>query len=1042
MEMTKTNCNKYFSGLLLLVTIGAAPTVFSDESVFTNNNAITNKLLSVESFINNGKFYINLDDGIEYNFFNLKKFVNSGHFEFNQDLIVQDTIPAAGGAITPEVAPLDLFENKVGGQIVADREETDFGYVAISAREIKNQGTIVATNSNSIILKGENIDLSRGVLNIRTGNDFEAGLNSVGEPRFMGNVGSYLEKRQGGSVSTQWGLQDVYWGNGTVSVAGGSGAYASGTDLGVEVVSPGFIARELVTPKNLIYNNYHLYEEPMRIKYPLDYFGAYYDWGIVGAAGFSRRIDRQGTVFKPHVNFSRAFFGSGDNPEEHWYAQGIFVYNRNDSVTVTPRVVMNDGVYGGFYGPLDSTVLEIKTSVTNRIEEINETSTVYVLSELGNVYRAATLLTNVQQTVARVTRIPSTLVLSRNVNGEFDSGLTVNSSIGSYPFNGVFGLGFNETVSVNWTTYGFQFTNVLSRSDFTTETTVDIADNKGLIGQEIQQTQPGSVVIEAHDLNLEAVKIRAEGNLKIKADNLISSKNAILDCQNISLDIGSTDGLLVIEDLVEDEVYRFGGHLELYEAAWDETWREIRYNEAGEEEEVTIPYHYKTLYVDMDSSMTNQVLVQSLRLRGDDVIIRDKIRLAGELLLRSSSITFDDDFEVIKDPNKMFKWDDSVAPGVISITNNAAFTVPGDVIMGSPETPYDIFTNTGTNITENLTIHSKNFNNLGGMRVNGSMDLASKYINSSDSVMDVRDNVRISGDSFKLRNSTNMVGGLLSVNLSNLLVDGGNSSTNWFFVGNGILSEGESNSGKLLNSQFFMKADSYKSVPFLWNSSEDKGPVHEGFVDNRAIGLLSLTNAYLGVFDFHKTSQSEKAVYIDKLIFEGLTEEALLTNKLDQLKIKDGMTVYFAASNLPEEKLDGMREGRLRWVKDFAGHYSSMPVYLPGSGQSVMVNRAHRRSRIFDTDGDGVANGFDPTPFGDGLPRLSVEGRLINWLGIPGRTYKIEYTQKLGDQAKWKILNLIKNDKTVFDSINYRLPKSLVASDQGIETIYIRVSYK
>ena len=96
--MTKTNCNKLYKRLLLLVTIGAGPTVFSDDSVFTNNNAITNKLLSVESFINNGKFYINLDDGVEYNFFNLKKFVNSGHFEFNQDLVVQDTVPAAGGS--------------------------------------------------------------------------------------------------------------------------------------------------------------------------------------------------------------------------------------------------------------------------------------------------------------------------------------------------------------------------------------------------------------------------------------------------------------------------------------------------------------------------------------------------------------------------------------------------------------------------------------------------------------------------------------------------------------------------------------------------------------------------------------------------------------------------------------------------------------------------------------------------------------------------------------------------------------------------------
>ena len=166
-----------------------------------------------------------------------------------------------------------------------------------------------------------------------------------------------------------------------------------------------------------------------------------------------------------------------------------------------------------------------------------------------------------------------------------------------------------------------------------------------------------------------------------------------------------------------------------------------------------------------------------------------------------------------------------------------------------------------------------------------------------------------------------------------------------------------------------------------------------------------------------------------------------MTNKLDQLNIKDGMTVYFAASNLPEEKLDGMRGGKLRWVDDYAGQYSSMPIYLPGSGESVNVNRAHRRSKIFDTDMDGVANGFDPTPYGDGLPKLSAEGRLIQWLGVPRKTYRIEYTQKLGDQTNWKILGLIKNDKTVFDSVSYRLPKSVIASGKGMETVYIRVSY-
>ena len=51
MEMTKTNCNKFFARFLLLVTVGTGTAGYSDETVFTNNNSITNKLLSVEKFV-------------------------------------------------------------------------------------------------------------------------------------------------------------------------------------------------------------------------------------------------------------------------------------------------------------------------------------------------------------------------------------------------------------------------------------------------------------------------------------------------------------------------------------------------------------------------------------------------------------------------------------------------------------------------------------------------------------------------------------------------------------------------------------------------------------------------------------------------------------------------------------------------------------------------------------------------------------------------------------------------------------------------------
>ena len=149
--MTNFNCNKFFA-ILLLLTVGVRSVGYSDESVFTNNNSITNKLLSVEKFVNNGKFYINLEDGLEFDFFNLKEFVNSGLFELNQDLVIENTVPAEGGNINPVVEPLASFENTVGGRMVVDRTENDFGYIAIVAKDIKNQGTIVATNSNSIIL--------------------------------------------------------------------------------------------------------------------------------------------------------------------------------------------------------------------------------------------------------------------------------------------------------------------------------------------------------------------------------------------------------------------------------------------------------------------------------------------------------------------------------------------------------------------------------------------------------------------------------------------------------------------------------------------------------------------------------------------------------------------------------------------------------------------------------------------------------------------------------------------------------------------------
>ena len=221
------------------------------QNEYTNNNAVTNKLLSVQTFINNGKFHIDVENGVDFNFYNLENFENTGHFQFNNNLSINST--PSGQNINSRKA-LKKFNNKVGGKIISDKTEMDFGYLLIDAENIDNKGDIIVTNSNSIILRGNEIDLSRGTLNVRSGRDFEAGLNELGEPSYIAGMGNYQDKRIGNTAATDWGINDVYWGVGQSQRDGQGGVYAEGSDTAVAVSSSSYRVTELVSPKNLIFS--------------------------------------------------------------------------------------------------------------------------------------------------------------------------------------------------------------------------------------------------------------------------------------------------------------------------------------------------------------------------------------------------------------------------------------------------------------------------------------------------------------------------------------------------------------------------------------------------------------------------------------------------------------------------------------------------------------------------------------------------------------------------------------------------------------------
>ena len=89
------------------------PTDIYSQSNYTNNNSVTNRLLSVETFINNGSFHIDTEGETEYNFYNLKKFVNAGLFSFNQNIVVENSQADGNGELTTDAKPHDTFDNQL-----------------------------------------------------------------------------------------------------------------------------------------------------------------------------------------------------------------------------------------------------------------------------------------------------------------------------------------------------------------------------------------------------------------------------------------------------------------------------------------------------------------------------------------------------------------------------------------------------------------------------------------------------------------------------------------------------------------------------------------------------------------------------------------------------------------------------------------------------------------------------------------------------------------------------------------------------------------
>jgi hypothetical protein len=271
-----------------------------------------------------------------------------------------------------------------------------------------------------------------------------------------------------------------------------------------------------------------------------------------------------------------------------------------------------------------------------------------------------------------------------------------------------------------------------------------------------------------------------------------------------------------------------------------------------------------------------------------------------------------------------------------------------------------------------------------------------RFVNGvfSNATITAGGNVELYGSTLEISHSTITPASALVLNITNRLADGGPSGSNLWSLTDGIRFNTRPASGDLLGTTIRSFAPQFRAVPHL-TAGTNRGAVAAGFSNNTAIGRLVLDGAPSSLFVFSPLT-ANSALYVDFLEFQNSA-----TNYLTSLQINSGVTVYFADSNLPAEKLDGAIGGRLRWVSSYAGANSS--ITITNSDSSVVtVNRALRLSPTIDSDGDGIPNKFDGTPFDPPLIAMRVEATAsrgaepvnyaaISWAAAANTTYRIEF---------------------------------------------------
>jgi len=568
----------------------------------------------------------------------------------------------------------------------------------------------------------------------------------------------------------------------------------------------------------------------------------------------------------------------------------------------------------------------------------------------------------------------------------------------------------------------------------------------------LSQVLPGRIQISADsNLDLSLSQISGQNYLSLRAPvQFNGSAGAHIFSPYSDINLGVTNGFLTLTNLMEPFVPVWNGSVQAWSARWISFTTNFNIgvdtNGLATTNFFAVTNDYRVLLVSSSLLPTTSSEIQDLGLHGtNSLVVSDVFNVLRSFTTdaRNLTLTTNGPGSTSSDGELNLAgpivWP-SATPNLRNVTNSGAIRIYNlnSVNFGTSASPYGAFINHGIVADLGSIIYATNFESDGifSNAVLGSFILNSQTATLTNGSLFAGGDVSITTGSLLASNVFLQANRSLTLTVTNLLTDTGPSPTNANFWSVGATNIGNGSGfclpikpvvGDLLGTTVTNYAPANRKIVNLW-AGQDRGTSNAGYTNNVAVGhlVLDALGQAPGTWFTNISVGASNAIYVDRLELRGYASYtnhdsggniptlAFNTNLLNN----NNLVIYYAdaiadGAGDVSELINHKNHDHLRWVPTYVGYFSSTNLVFLGTTNTF--NIALAQSHDIDSDGDGVVNASDPTPFFlpsmlnfvDYVTNNPANTIVVSWNTIPLATNFVYYSTNMVGPYNQLLTNFI-----------------------------------